>query len=177
MKRALVLGGAENVFDDAHAAYELCNFELVVACKRVVEVWQGIVHVFATLHVNDVALSLAKRKAGGYSVDHILVYAHQPPMYPQRDRVDHVIHDWAGSSGLFGVQAALHRGATHIVCAGVPLDVRGHFDKTEHWVHAPSYRRGWKRHQDDLRNVRSMSGWTAEFVGRPTMDWLNGKDR
>ncbi len=69
----------------------------------------------------------------------------------------------SGSSTLLGVFAALKLGYKKIILCGCPLED----DKYK------SFQNGWKVHLDKyVGKVRSMSGWTREFLGAPTMEWL-----
>jgi hypothetical protein len=173
LKRALVLGGAACVWDDVEYALDLSEFELVIACKRIVEHWKGPLDAFASLHPESIAASLRARREKGYSMDF--------PVYCDRDSkdgrvsVDHLLADWAGSSGLYGVAVALHLGADRVVLAGVPMDGGPHFDKPGDWETSTSYHKGWIRNQHRLNNVaRSCSGWTRALLGRPDEAWLKG---
>jgi hypothetical protein len=172
LKRALVLGGAANVFDDAERALALSEFEEVICVKRVVQVWSGQVDAFATLHPEHIVTSLQERTRRGYSAVK-RIYCNVKTKH-----VDEVVGDWAGSSGLFGVRVALHRGNTHVVVCGVPIDASYHFDRPVDWEFYAPYRRGWARNEGSLRGTtRSMSGWTKTFLGAPSEEWLSGKDR
>lgn len=88
--------------------------------------------------------------------------------------VDHVTEDWAGSSGLFAAKVAIEQGFQRVVVCGVPLVAEGnHIARKRHWSAAHAFRSGWKRNEKKLRDyVRSMSGWTQQFLGAPTPEWL-----
>jgi hypothetical protein len=173
MKRALVLGGAACVWNDVEFALDLSEFEIVVACKRIVEHWSGPLDAFASLHPESIADSLRARREKGYSMD-FAVYCDRGSANG-RGHIDHYVADWAGSSGLYGVPVALHLGADRIVLAGVPMDSSAHFDREVPWATVESYRKGWIRNQHRLNNVaRSCSGWTRAFLGCPDEAWLKG---
>lgn len=84
---------------------------------------------------------------------------------------------WHGTSALFGVQVALeHLRATKVVLVGCPIDGTAHYHGPEtindggrlDW-----YREGWAKVPPHVRSrVRSMSGWSADFLGKPDRDWL-----
>lgn len=79
-----------------------------------------------------------------------------------------------GSSGIYGVDVALHvLGARRVVLCGIPLDNRVHLYRGEPWTEARGHRLTWERALHELRpRVRSMSGWTQELLGAPDREWL-----
>ena len=93
--------------------------------------------------------------------------------------------DVGGSSGLLAVTVALELGKENqdqlrIVLAGVPMDpAAGNFRAPSvPWAEATVYHPAWEERAEALKkNVRSMSGWTAELLGKPTAAWLqHGKE-
>lgn len=73
-----------------------------------------------------------------------------------------------GSSALLGVCFALQQGYKKIILVGCPLQ-----GKNE--VKAPyeQFQKGWKIHKNYVfEKVKSMSGWTMEFLGEPTQEWF-----
>ena len=87
----------------------------------------------------------------------------------------------SGNSGGLAVLLAILMGYDRIVLAGMPMDGSGRFfdDPNQVWV---DYSRGgvercWLEYKEFVfRNrVRSMSGNTALWLGKPTERWLNGK--
>jgi hypothetical protein len=93
------------------------------------------------------------------------------------DLVDEVLEPWGGgSSGHFGVRVFHHVGCTRVVLCGVPMTETGHYHR-EHdgapWKHADLHWKSWLRHYHRIDGwVRSMSGRTADKLGRPDMHWL-----
>lgn len=176
MSTCLVLGGAASVFEEAERALDLAEFDGVVACKRIVEIWQGPLVAFATLHPDSAPISLAKRKAAGYSMAFVTVTINGEAHAQHTARLPDalVTTDWGGSSGLFGVKTARLLGYDRIVVAGIPMAACAHFDRDQPWSTAHSYHKGWRTHANQLAPfVRSMSGWTKALLGSPTSDWLN----
>lgn len=83
-----------------------------------------------------------------------------------------------GSSGMIAVQVARERlGAQKIVLAGVPMTIEGgQYDTGRLWAEALAYRDVWERKRDYLKTfVRSLSGWTREQFGEPTLEWLHAE--
>jgi hypothetical protein len=75
----------------------------------------------------------------------------------------------SGSSSLLGVYFALMIGYTKIILCGCPLE-----GKNARQQPYEVFQKGWKKYQVHLQDkVRSMSGWTSEFLGLPTEEWLN----
>lgn len=78
-----------------------------------------------------------------------------------------------GSSGMFGVELALHHGADRIVLAGAPIDCRPNFFSPKAWDSALTYQPRWRECVDVFDGrVRSLSGFTEAILGRPDKEWL-----
>lgn len=80
---------------------------------------------------------------------------------------------WHGSSSLYAAEVAIRLyGAGRVVLAGCPLDDGPrYFGRGDLAPHLEYYREGWQAALPDLAGrVRSLSGWTAELLGRPD-DW------
>jgi len=83
-----------------------------------------------------------------------------------------------GSSGLFAVLGALELGYDQLILCGVTMDGKKKHDPTagqliDATCPYDSYRPGWYKVQAQIKDkVRSMSGWTAELLGKPTREWL-----
>lgn len=76
----------------------------------------------------------------------------------------------SGSSSLLGVVAARQLGYEKIIMAGCPLQGKNPAGRDYH----VQYNRGWiSRRAEIAPYVRSLSGWTKELLGEPTIDWLN----
>jgi hypothetical protein len=94
----------------------------------------------------------------------IIVPLTQPPNPPPAG--------WSGSSALLGALGALQIGYKKIILCGCPLI--GKHPRTP-GVKYEIYHEGWRRHEEAVRDkVKSMSGWTREFLGKPTEAWING---
>jgi hypothetical protein len=86
----------------------------------------------------------------------------------------------SGSSGLFAVKVALEAGAERVVLAGVPLVASArHVERpVGPWHERDSFVDAWHIAEPHIAGrVKSMSGWTREFLGSVTEDWLAGGER
>lgn len=84
-----------------------------------------------------------------------------------------------GGSGLIAVKVARQqKGARKLLLCGIPmLESFGHYDGDGPWKEANIHRKAWEKMLPELRPyVRSMSGWTQEQLGAPTMEWLRGNN-
>ena len=176
MKRALVLGDAASVFEEIEAALDLAEVDAVAACNNMIVNWNGHLDYAVTLHPEacrdwvGIVEALRLREAAGLNRPE--TWAHAPSA-----GIDRWTKHWRGSSGLHAVTALLEIGFDRIVLAGVPLsESDGHFYDRRPWHAAPSFRSGWLAHVSEIRTrVRSMSGWTAELLGRPSVEWLRSE--
>jgi len=170
--RALILGGAANVHDDAKAALELFTPDLVLAVNDIGTVWPGPIDAYCSLHPEKFPAWLATRAANG----------HAPPgsLWTSEGRQRRAtlpvrtVRCHGGGSGMLAVKVARELGATHIVLAGMPMaHGYAHFHDPKPWFAARLYQRFWVRDQGQLRiDTRSMSGLTRELLGYPTQEWL-----
>jgi len=122
----------------------------------------------ATYHPEDIAEIRKHRESAGGNIDYKII-GHEA-----RPEIDIVIKDWwkpSGSSTLLGVQAAIQvLGYDRIILCGCPLT-----GKSAKGNGYESFRNGWEPRRGMLTDrVRSMSGWTAELLGKPTEEWIHG---
>lgn len=180
MRKALILGGALTVWRDAEEALALGEFDGVVACNDAAVDWPGEVEAFVTLHGEKAAHWRAKRAAAGHPAWRA-AYGHEAPrprnafsgLQTTEFRFPGQIE--TGSSGLFALKVALiDLGFDRAVLCGVPMEPMGcHFFDAKAWTGASSHRRGWQEALPHIKDrARSMCGWTADLLGRPTEEWL-----
>ena len=130
-----------------------------------VDKFPGEVKYFVTYHVEDIPESINRRKALGGNCDFKIISHETKP------GVD-IVHPHeapSGSSALMGVLAGIKLGYQRMILAGCPLTGKnpkgGSYD---------NFQKGWQAHLDQYAGkVRSMSGWTKEFLGSPTEEWLS----
>lgn len=177
-RTALVLGGAESVFDDIVAARRLFEPDAYFVINDTIALWPERVDYAVTLHPGGLHYWLGQRVASGFSPPG-QCWAHRnrarggdKRAYPE---VSFVLEDDAGSSGLFAVKVARKSGFARIVLCGVPMSPDGkHILRHAPWGSAITFRSAWLKHRKRLSPfVRSMSGWTRDTFGPPTIEWLN----
>lgn len=172
--RALVLGGAGTLPADRAAALELFEPDLVIACNHAGRDEPRVDH-WCSMHPNMLTHWLARRRQLGRADPQCCWHPDFRSKQAPKDIATRGIANWGGSSGLLCVGVALELGCTHVVLAGVPLDkMAGHYDDPKPWVEARQYRWAWERRKELMEGrVKSMSGWTAELLGKPTGEWLD----
>lgn len=177
MARALVLGAALCMREDAEAAMDLAPFDTVIAVKGAVMHWPSRVDVWVTLHPERARADVGKRVRAGLPRPALQV-CHEGKRY--REEFDLTVpylfegQTISGSSGLFGVKVALYLKHTRVVLCGVPMQNKaGKLDQASEWAGEKIYRKGFEQAMPHIcNNVRSMSGWTAQLLGKPTTAWL-----
>lgn len=168
---ALCLGAADCVWDDVAESEAILGerwWDIAVACNRAGVDWPHRLDHYVSLHPEKLlSIWAPQREADDYET-------WSDPNRGERGAAptDHHLENWGGSSGLFAVQVALEVGADRIVACGMPLNTQPHYHGRAEWDAYDAFRPAWERHVDDLRYVRSMSGWTAELLGRPDTEWL-----
>jgi hypothetical protein len=179
VSRCLVIGSARNWEEDVAAAEAMAEFKHFVVVKGVGCIWPREVDAWVTLHNEMIESQVADRKKAGFS-DAKAIYSWDKP--PKIRCITHRTEfRWpnqkvSASSGIFGAKvAAVDLGFNRVVLCGCPLEAGwGRIDYTHAWTHARSFIKGFLQAVPDMINVRSMSGFTREHLGAPTIEWLNG---
>ena len=163
MKTIILIGSAPCVIDDlCHLAitfeHELKGVHYAAIGLSGVMVTSWPLSYIASYHIEDIP-QIKEIEPDAPIVSYI-----------QEAGVDIVIPFTApsGSSALLGALAGLKLGYDRIILAGCPLIGRSSTgdDITQFQV-------GWKAQFETVKdNVRSCSGWTAEFLGEPSSEWL-----
>lgn len=124
------------------------------------------IQYMATYHPEDIPFALTNRKAMGGNTDYKVI------SHEGRPDVDIVIPYGgppSGSSALLGAFAGIKLGYQKIILCGCPMLMMP--DKPHNYA---NFQQGWISDVDKLEGkVRSMSGWTREFLGEPTTEWLS----
>jgi len=129
-----------------------------------------IQHV-ASYHQEFEQFKARRSKAGG-NLDY-RTHSHKTP-------ADHIWplvarSPFSGSSALLGCQAAIGLGYNKIILCGCPM--QGLNQKIKRPTSYDRFQKGWVKFAPSMfgDKVRSMSGWTCEFLGAPTAEWLKGE--
>lgn len=170
---ALVVGGGGDPLSEYGAARALCESAsksvATFVCNDILTFFPDVVDYAGTLHPDKMFGWQRERTKNKLPMPFGQTWCH-------RDYVgfSHHTRDWQGSSGLFMTKVALEVGFTHIILCGVPMEVDSdHIVRHQPWHAAPGFIRGWHKRLIELRPyVRSMSGWTKEQLGEPTIMWL-----
>lgn len=175
-----VLGGGPGVWADLQGAREALGPETgVLACNDAGAAYSGPLRAFCTLHPAKLPAWLHARQAAGHPAP-AETFAHKA-MPGVGTVLNHRRH-WpggldvprSGSSGLFAAQVALAIGANRIVLCGIPMSVEVNAFHGAKWMAAVHYRRAWDIARPVLLPAcRSMSGWTREILGAPTLQWAS----
>lgn len=178
MGPALVIGGADSVWDDVESALSIGEFFAVIACNDIGAAWPGELDAWVTLHPENMQGWIERRSARGYPPAKMIVYHEDKDGSPKPDLV--TPYNWhrshkSASSGVFAAKVAIELGHDRNVLCGVPLTPRPHFDTRGDWLAAMDFHDGLIAAEPYLRGkVRSMSGKTREILGAPTPEWLTG---
>lgn len=179
MTIAVILGGADNLGSDLAAALKLFTPDIVIATNHAGKDYEGHVDHWVTMHPEKMMAWVterhkAKRPAAGQLWKP--QERHNPNGLDFRN-----VPSWGGGSGLLAVTVAVRALKVRAVLCGVPMQAAlSHYDdkKKQPWRECPVYIKSWmipKRHAEYKDYIRSMSGWTREFLGHPTREWLDGK--
>lgn len=181
MRAALVLGGASGVWEDVGAALQLGEFHGVVACNDAAADWPGPLDAGVSYHPVKWPVWLRKRSLAGFEPPALVLGHEEAGRRLERvfSRVESKFpgQKECGSSGLFALKVALvDLGFDRAVLCGVPMDARPHFFERPTWGDWKVHRQGWIEALPSIAaRTRSMSGWTAAILGRPTEDWINDR--
>lgn len=165
-KNLIIVGSAPCAIIDMAAVPRVCSYDFMAIGMDAIDKYHGRLEYVATFHPADIPEIYRRRVACGGNIDFSLI------SHERRDEVHIFVPDWwkpSGSSALLGVQAAIMMlGYTRIILCGCPLE--GNNDEGCSYA---GFRRGFEAHAAQIDGlVRSMSGWTKEFLGGPTDEWL-----
>jgi hypothetical protein len=159
----IVIGNAECANDDLIKAKEFfSNYDImVIGIDALSRVKNENIKYFATYHPADISLI---PKIDFQIISHLQYYNKVDIIRP----ID-LNNEKSGSSALLGVLTAIDLGYDKIILCGCPLEGK---DKKQHPYKV--FQKAWiiKLHIIAAK-VRSISGWTKEYLGEPTKEWLN----
>ena len=168
MSKFLIIGGAHCVFEDIEASQELFLPDEIIVINDIGMYIEEVDH-WVTMHPEKMPIWLKQREDHGFV---------KPKMWTTPEKVEKGIVDGfslvnsKGGGGILGVNLAKFLGASKIVLAGIPMTQNAHFNKGSGWIEATLYRQFWRGEKSYPKWVKSMSGWTKEFYGLPTKEWL-----
>jgi hypothetical protein len=199
LRRALIVGCARGVWEEAKRAQQMCEFERIYCVKQMGVHWPTAFHTWVTLHPesmcgeNDYGINfIAEREAKGFPNGYEIVapLSEEVGTHGAKGRVTRRVSfaykgmTSSAGSGLYGAKVALDDGFDHIVLAGIPMDKSaGHFltgSKNSHgqirgqyWLGRDEFTDGYLKMIPHMRGkVKSMSGETAMALGLPSPSWL-----
>lgn len=175
MKTALCIGGAAGFEEECCAAIELYRPDIVVACNDAGTMWTGELDAWVSLHPDKLPAWREQRRANRFP-DAKRYFGHGDGIPSWVDLIEFRFPEQAnsGSSGLFSAKVALiDLGADRAILAGIPLTTTPHFFDDVIWNDAQSFRPAWLSLDVQWRSrMRSMSGWTRQFLGQSFDDSL-----
>jgi hypothetical protein len=176
VKSALIIGGSGSALAEAEEAMALGRYDLTIAINDVGTLWSGPIDIWCSLHPDKMAGWREARARAGYPAASRHIGHVAAPGVDEGREYRFAGQPSSGSSGLFAVKIAIDDGCERIVLAGVPMSPElGHHNDGKPWDECNVYLPAWEWAMPIMRDkVRSMSGWTAEKLGRPDADWLNG---
>lgn len=169
---AVIVGGAESVWDEVTAAEVLCA-EAGVApaffyCNSMIASFpkEGVA---VSLHPWDIDALMVQRRLNRYPEPKAIWsnIRHKSASHWTTDK-------WGASCGFFAVQVAIHTNVLPIMLCGVPMELRAnHYKLHQPWTPAEVFWRYMAKHAAGVRPfVRSFSGKTMQTFGRPTVEFL-----
>lgn len=174
-KIAIVLGGANDVWLQLEEAKQLIGREpdFIVATNHAGRDAPFYIDHWCSVHGDLLLKWHAKRVANGGEVGQVWTAKGSW----KTDKLDFKrLMYKGGSSGLLAVDVAMTEGATHVILCGVGLTAQAsHYDDKSQrpWKEGPRYRPQWTKKDDEWKSrVRSMSGWTRDYLGKVTPEWL-----
>ena len=153
---ALILGSADCLQADMEALPKLGPWDgLVIAVNESGVYYTGHIDYWVTMHGEKLDWWREMREGNA---------DYRPWVAPACD----------GSSGGATVLFALNDlGCERVVLAGMPMDTRPHLGRGRPWTPADTHRPWWLDQLPQFKDyVRSLSGWTRELLGAPTLEWL-----
>lgn len=168
---AVALGGAKGGLEELAEVSARMPVAKIFAVNDVAAEYPGHVDYFVTLHPSKLDMWLDKRQSLGLSPpDHIIAHV------AERHVTEVVSFKWpemkrSGSSGLFAAKIAIEKTDLPVVLCGIPMDAdRTHYAESNFVKHCDEFRPAWQEALPHIRGrVTSMSGWTAELLGRPAL--------
>jgi hypothetical protein len=161
MKKLLIIGSHERMWDDIHSLDDYHKYD-VYACNEAAVMYSQHIDVLVTLHPDNLYFGkewVQRRAAINYTNNNYQIISNwmvgelllegRPALVMKAPTV-------SGTTVLFAVMCGIWAGYDDIAIAGAPMEDSQYHD----------YRKGWEEKVAVLRGtmVRSMSGWTKQFL-------------
>lgn len=184
MKKALVIGSAECLFEDVRKAREIGAYDALFVVKMTGCIWPEPFDFWPSLHPEYFPGYEAERKKRGLPGGYQTVAPPEKELnsiargFPVNVRNTYLFPglNASGGSGLYAAKCAIDFGFQRVVLAGVPMTTEKHFARGKNWTQRDSFVKGWREALPLIKaTVRSMSGWSRQLLGAPTPEWLHGE--
>lgn len=172
---AFILGSALCLHDDFKAALSSFQPSSIIAVNEAGRDYEGVLDHWVSMHPPLLIKWIEERRDWDVPLFTGTVWTPRHITLP-KGLIASRAESWGGSSGLLAVTVALGLGFEKIILCGVPMERLGahYFNKDRPWNDAGIYKASWKRNLDKIApTVRSMSGWTKELLGAPSLEWVN----
>ena len=126
----------------------------------------------ATYHTEEFVEFHKRRKKAGGNLDY-MTHSHTSVPKFAPDKLWPLVerHPFSGSSSYLGAQASVGMGYEKIILCGCPMSGQNILSPKKSAYDV--FQKGWEKYAYLLQGkVRSMSGWTSEFLGYPPEDWI-----
>lgn len=174
IETALILGGSKNVFSDIEEAFSFKYYDYVIAVNDIGTEFEWINH-WVTMHPDKMPRWLEQRRYNNFP-DPLNFWTSVDRKVPNGITFEQ-IRNTRGGSGLLAIYVARKLGATKIVLAGIPMESNAeHYHTSGNWKECRLYRKIWEADTSLKIDVRSVSGWTKNFLGVPTIDWFHNRE-
>lgn len=181
MTLALVVGCADEVWNEVELAFKFAPFDAYYVVKMAGIHWdRGFFH-WVTLHPEYMDGYKQKRRELGLPDTYEVVGPLEGEVgtHWQHKLDRRVSYRWNGmtasaSSGIYAAKVALEDGHSHIILAGVPMEIgAGHFARQRTWPQRDCFMEGWRLSIPKLQGkVKSLSGITRDALGEPEPGWV-----
>lgn len=166
-----VLGGADCVWHDLARARYICQPDAIICVNHVGIEYPGAFDAWCSFHGSLLESWRREREKAGRPPAKEMWVATTSDRYKQFSGY-RMRTCGGGSSGMFGTDVALDRGADKVILCGIPMTPTPHFHDRQHgkpWTEAEKHRAFWIKRAGYFQQagVRSMSGWTRELLGAP----------
>ena len=179
----IVLGAHQDCkkdLEEAQKVFSECDYMAIGLDSMLM--YEGDIQYMATFHPCDINDCKKKRKEKGLNTDFkgISHIKEEVKVNCKGGKIEYEVdiiepykacrEHTSGSSALLGVKVALKVGYDKIILCGCPLiGISG----TNY--NYKDFQSGWIAAKDlVMGKVKSMSGWTKDYLGYPTKEWANG---